>query len=180
LLARRSYPRGTRAKTPDRRTPHHPGGSRVLRNVGTTGPIHVQLTRAQRDAIFQEIAFAFECAADLPLMLEYGTGNITDRVEARDLIWRLQVAIALLDQLGWRETGDRDGYVLEVDTDVDEFAARIERYALVALEDNRRGLLAGSAELRATARRLIDVDLDALGAARTVQSAFRVARPTGD
>ncbi len=143
--------------------------------ASTDRPI-VILTRAQRDAIFEEIEFAFESARDLPFMLEYGADSICDRRDARELIWRLQVAGRLLDQLGWQERGNRDGYVLEVDADVDRFAARIESYALIALEDNRRGLCDSNDEVRATARRLIDVDLDALEAALVVRAAFKVAR----
>jgi hypothetical protein len=136
----------------------------------------VILTRAQRDAIFEEIEFAFESAGDLPFMLEHGRHSLCDRRDAREIIWRLRVAGRLLDQLGWQERGNRDGYVLELDADIDRFAARIESYALTALEDNRRGLLDSNDEVRATARRLIDVDLDALEAALVVRAAFRVAR----
>ena len=144
--------------------------------MASTDRPSVILTRAQRDAIFEEIEFAFESARDLPFMLEHGLESLCDRRDARDLIWRLQVAARLLDQLGWQERGNRDGYVLELDADVDRFAARIESYARIALEDNRRGLLDSNDEVRATARRLIDVDLDALDAALVVRSAFRVAR----
>jgi len=144
--------------------------------MATMEATSVVLTRAHRNAIFEEIDFAFQCARDLPFMLEHGADSICDRRDARDLIWRLQVAARLLDQLGWQQSGDRDGYVLEVDADVDRFAARIESYALAALEDSRRGLLAGSEQERATARRLIDGDLDALEAARVVRTAFKLAR----
>lgn len=139
-------------------------------------PICVTLTRVHRDAIFDEIDYVFESGRDLPFMLEHGAYSTCDRHEARDLIWRLQVAARLLDQLGWQRNGDRESYVLEVDAGIDRFAARIESYALVALEDNRRGLLEGDDEIRATARRLIDIDLDALKAARVIRAAFRVAR----
>ncbi len=135
----------------------------------------MMLTRAHRDAIFEEIEFAYESARDLPLMLEHGAHSSFDRHQARDLIERLEVATRLLDQLGWQQDGERDRYVLEVDADVDRFVARIERYALVALRDNRRGLLDGRNEVRASARRFIDIDLDALAAARVVRTAFRVA-----
>lgn len=136
----------------------------------------MQLTRAQRDAVFEEIAFAFECAASLPLMLEHGSHSLADRVDARELIWQLRVALRLLEQLGWQDKGNRDGYVLEVDEEVDQFAAGIERYALVALRDNSEGLVAHSDEVSAKVRRLIDADLDALGAARAVRDAFEFAR----
>ncbi len=144
--------------------------------VATNESTTIMLTRAHRDAIFEEIEFAFESARDLPVMLEHGAHNIFDRHEARDLIWRLQVATRLLEQLGWQRDGERDGYVLEVDEDVDRFAERIESYALVALNDNRRGLRDGNSEVRASARRLIDTDLDTLAAARVVRTAFRIAR----
>jgi hypothetical protein len=137
-------------------------------------PTSIILTRAHRDAIFEEIGFAFDAARDLPLMLEHGAYNIYDRREARDVIWRLEVAARLLDQLGWERDGNREGYVLEVDEDVDRFVARIESYALAALADNRRGLLEGNEEIRARVRRLIDTDLDALEAARVVRTAFRI------
>jgi hypothetical protein len=143
--------------------------------MATPEPTHVVITRAQRDAIFEEIDFAFECACELPLLLEYGPKSIGDRGYTRDLIWLLQVSLRLLDQLGWQRSGNRPGYVVEVDADVDRFAARLERYALVALEDNRRALLDGDVELRETARQLIDNDLDALEAARIVRAAYRDA-----
>jgi len=139
-------------------------------------PTSVVLTGAYRDAIFEEIEFVFESARNLPFMLAHGAASVSDRDEARDLIWRLQVAARLLDQLGWQQSGNRDRYVLELDEDLDRFAARIESYALLALEDNRRGLLDGNDEVRATARRLIDTDLDAFAAARVVRGAFTIGR----
>jgi hypothetical protein len=141
-------------------------------SIVTTEPTTVVLTLAQRNAIFQEIDFAFESARDLPFLLEYGAENIGDRMDARDLIWALQIAVRLLDQLGWRETGNRPGYVLDVDADTDRFAARMERYALVALEANRRGLLEDDEEQQASARQMIDGDLDTLEAARVIREAY--------
>jgi hypothetical protein len=139
----------------------------------TADPTHVVLTLAQRDAMFEEVAFTFEAARDLPFLLEHGAESVGERSDARDLIWQLQVALRVLDQLGWQQSGNRPGYVLEIDADIDRFAARIERYALVALEANRQGLLEGDEEQRATARELIDNDLDALEAVRLVRSAYR-------
>src|SRR5438477_13029636 len=106
----------------------------------TPGSVSVVLTSAHRDAIFEEIVFTFESAGDLPFMLEHGAESARDREDARDLVSRLRVAAGLLDQLGWQPSGDRDGYVLEVDGAVDGFAARIESFALAGLEYNRRGL----------------------------------------
>jgi hypothetical protein len=123
--------------------------------------------------IFEQIEFAFESARDLPLMLEHGADSVWDRVYTRDVIWQLGVAVRMLDQLGWQRAGNREGYVLDVDADVDRFVAEIERDALAALEDSRQGLLDGNDEVRASARRLIDDDLDALDAARTVRTVFR-------
>lgn len=133
----------------------------------------ITLTRAQRDVIFEEIEFVFESARDLSFMLEHGAESICDRIYARDLISRLGIASRILDQLSWRPGGDRDSYLLEVDAEVDSFVERIERYALAALEDMRPGLTDADDHIRASARRLIDFDLDALDAARTVRAAFR-------
>jgi hypothetical protein len=141
-------------------------------SIVTTEPKTAVLTLAQRDAIFQEIDFAFESARDLPFLLQYGAESLGDRIDARDLIWHLQVALRLLDQLGWGERGNRAGYVLEVDADTDRFAARMERYALIALEANRRGLLDDDEDQRASAQEMIDGDLDTLEAARVVRVAF--------
>jgi hypothetical protein len=140
--------------------------------IVTTEPSTVVLTLAQRNAIFQEIDFAFESARDLPFLLEYGAESIGDRLDARDLIWALQIALRVLDQLGWQERGNRTGYVLEVDADTDRFAARMERYALVALEANRRGLLEDDEEQQDSARQMIDGDLDTLEAARVIREAY--------
>jgi hypothetical protein len=134
------------------------------------------LTAANRDAIFGEVEFAFECAGDLPFMLEHGGENACDRDDARDLIARLHVAARLLDQLGWQPKGDRDEYVVEVDEAIDWFAARIESYALAGLEYNRQRLLTGDDEKRATTRRLVDSDLEKLEAARRLRTAFKIAR----
>jgi hypothetical protein len=138
--------------------------------------MNVVLTRAQRDAILEEIEFAFESAGDLPFLLEHGTESPRDRDDARELISRLHVAVRILDQLGWERSGDRDGYVLELDEDVDWFAKRIESFARAGLEYNRPGLLARDERARATTRRLLDADLAKLRAARVVRTAFRLAR----
>jgi hypothetical protein len=139
-------------------------------------PTSVVLTAANRDAIFEEVEFAIECAGDLPFMLEHGAERACDRDDARELVARLHVAVRLLDQLGWQRTGDRDDYVVEVDEETDWFAARVESYALAGLEYNRKGLATGDDEKRATARRLVDSDLEKLEAARRVRTAFKIAR----
>jgi hypothetical protein len=139
-------------------------------------PTRVILSRAHRDAIIDEVAFAFESASDLSFMLEHGAENSCDRDDARDLIWRLLAAVRLLDQLGWHMSGNQDNYVLEVDADIDRFAARLESEALGALKDNHPGLFANDDAVRAAARRLIDVDLDALSAAQAVRGGFKIAR----
>ena len=123
----------------------------------------------------EEIVFAFESAGDLPFMLEHGSESARDREDARELVTRLHVVVRLLDQLGWQRTGDREGYLLEVDEAVDWFAARIESFALAGLEYNRGGLSAGD-RVRARTQRLIDADLEKLRAARVVRAAFKVAR----
>jgi hypothetical protein len=139
--------------------------------MAATKPTSVVLTRAYRDAIFEEIEFAFESACDLPFMLEHAPGSTVDSEDARDLISRLQGAVGLLDQIGWQRSGDRDRYVIEVDDAVNWFAARIESFAVAALEYNRQGLLAGDDGVSATVRRLIDADLDKLHAARMLRAA---------
>jgi hypothetical protein len=143
-------------------------------------PTRVILTRDQRDAIFEEIEFAFERACGLPFMLEHGAGSSVDRDEARDLSAQVEVAVALLDQIGWEPTGDRDHYLIEVDEAVNRFAARIESFALAALDYNRKRLLMSGDGASATTRRLIDTDLEKLQAARTLRSAFKITRgPAG-
>jgi hypothetical protein len=136
----------------------------------------VVLTPAQRDAIFEEIVFAFDSAGDLPFMLEHAAEGERDREDARDLASRLHVAVALLDQIGWQARGDREGYVLKVDEAVDAFAARIESFALAGLEYNRKGLFAGEDHVRESTQRLIDADLEKLRAARVLRAGFKVAR----
>jgi hypothetical protein len=138
--------------------------------------ISVVLTRAQRDAILEEIEFAFESAGDLPFLLEHGAERQRDREDARDLISRLSVATRILDQLGWERSGNRDRYLLEVDEDVDWFAKRIESFAQAGLDYNRPKLFAGDERVRATSRRLLDADLAKLGAARVIRTAFKLAR----
>lgn len=136
--------------------------------MAATEPTSVILTTVQRDAIFKEIEFAFDCAGDLPFLLEHGAENGCDRDDARDLVTRLQVAIQLLDQLGWQPSGDRDSYVVDVDETVDWFATRMASYALAGLEHNRGGPVAGDDRTQAATRELIDADLEKLGAARVL------------
>jgi hypothetical protein len=138
--------------------------------------MNVVLSAAHRDAIFEEIEFAFDSAGDLPFMLEHGAESTRDRDDARELVSRLHVAVRLLDQLGWERRGDRDSYLLEVDEAVARFAERIERFALAGLEYNRAGLSAGDDRLRASTRQLIDTDLEKLKAARLLRDAFKVAQ----
>ncbi len=147
----------------------------------TTAPdsISIVLTPAHRHAILEEIEFAFESAGGLTFMLERGAENGRDRSDARTLVAQLQVAVELLDQLGWEQNGDRDGYVLKVDDAVDRFAERIEAVALAGLEYNRPRLFASDERVRDTTQRLIDSDLEKLRAARVVRTGFRVARELG-
>jgi hypothetical protein len=147
-----------------------------MADMAATKPMSVVLTRAHRDAIFAEIEFAFECACDLPFMLEHAPVSTVDSEDARDLITQLQVAVGLLDQIGWQRSGDSDRYVIEVDEAVNWFAARIESFALAALDYNRQGLLARGDRFSATVRRLIDADLEKLQAARILRSAFKNGR----
>lgn len=140
--------------------------------MATTRPATVTLARVHRDAIFEEIQFIFESACDLPFMLEHAAQNRVDSDDARDLIAHLHVAAGLLDQIGWQRSGEREDYCLELDEGLDEVAARIESFALAALEDNRRGLIASEHEASATVRRLIDADLEKLQAARIIRTAF--------
>jgi hypothetical protein len=144
--------------------------------VGTVGHTSVVLTRAHRDALLEEIQFAFACAGELPFMLEHAAHNAGDRVEARELVWRLRVGVRLLDQLGWQRKGEQDRYVVEVDEDIDRFAAGIAMFALASLEDSRRGLLDGDADAQTDARHVIDLDLDVLDAVRVVRTAFQLAQ----
>lgn len=138
--------------------------------------ISVVLTPAHRDAIHEEIEFAFESAGDLLFMLEHGDESERDRDDARDLVARLHVAVGMLDQLGWERRGEGDGYVLEVDEAVDSFAARIESFAIASLKYNRPRLFASDDSVRETTQRLIDADLEKLRAARKIRTAFRVTR----
>jgi hypothetical protein len=144
--------------------------------MASTKPTSVVLTRAHRDAIFDEIQFAFELAGDLPIILEHFPGSLVDREDAHRLVTHLQVAVRLLDQIGWRQSGDRDRYVIQVDEDVTCFAAWIESRALASLDFNRRGLLAGRDEVGRSVRHVIDADLEKLQAARVLRTAFMIGR----
>ncbi|HTX32837.1 MAG TPA: hypothetical protein VMD09_15745 [Solirubrobacteraceae bacterium] len=138
--------------------------------MATTQPTSVVLTRAHRDALFQEIEFAFEAAGGLPFMLEHAPGGPADSEGARDLIAQLQVAVRLLDQIGWQRTGDRDEYLIEVDEAVNAFALRIESFARAALEYNGERSRATADAPSEAVRRLIDTDLEKLQAARLLRS----------
>ena len=111
-----------------------------------------------------------------------------DRQWLRTIAWRLTVCARLLDQLGWQEHGDRDGYELAVDEDIERFMAHLGQSARQALEGGRKGLLAPRQayagyemtdeeweQHRAAVRELVDIDLDAIDAARIVQTAFQQA-----
>jgi hypothetical protein len=145
-------------------------------DVASGKPTNVMLTCAHRDAIFEEIEFAFELACDLPIILQDAPESAVDREDAHHLITQLQVAVGLLDQIGWQRSGDRDRYVIRVDEGVNWFASRIESHALAALDYNRRGLRARGDEVRASVRRLIDADLEKLQVARVLRTAFMIAR----
>jgi hypothetical protein len=145
-------------------------------DTSTRDRISVVLTLAHRDAILEEVEFAFEAAGDLLFMLERGAESERDRNDARDVVARLDVALGILDQLGWEPEGEREAYVLEVDEGVERFAARIERFALTGLEYNRPRLFAADDRVRETTERLIDTDLEKLRAARKIRTAFKLAR----
>jgi hypothetical protein len=147
-----------------------------MADMAATKPTSVVLTRAHRDAIYDEIEFAFESACDLPFMLEHAPASTVDSEHARDLVTQLQVAVGLLDQIGWQRSGDRDRYVIEVDEAIDWFAMRIERVALAALDYNRHALPDSGDGRRATVLRLIDADLEKLQAARILRTAFKITR----
>jgi hypothetical protein len=142
--------------------------------MASTNSTSVVLTRAHRDALFQEIEFAFEAAGGLPFMLERAAVSRIDSEDARDLVIQLQVAVGLLDQIGWEPTGDRDDYVIEVDEAVNAFAARIETFARAALEYNGQSSLV--VEPSGAVRRLIDADLEKLQAARILRNAHAQTR----
>ena len=143
--------------------------------AGTTST-RVILTRAQRNAIFEEIEFAFESACDLPFMLEHAPQSTVDTDDARDLVTGLQAAVGLLDQIGWERQGDRDRYAVEVDADVDTFAARIETFALAGLQYNGQGMPTSADQGSPSVRRLIEADREKLAAARALRTAFMIAR----
>lgn len=137
----------------------------------------VTLTLAHRDAVYEEIAFVFDSARQLSLYLTASEHDVSDRQWTRDLAERFATAVRLLDQLGWHERGDRLGYVLEVDADIARFMERLEGHATDALEDGRWELASDdwSGVDRPATIRQIDIDLDALNAARLVQAAYREA-----
>jgi hypothetical protein len=148
----------------------------------------VTLTREHRDAIHDQIQSVVGSAGDIHFYFERADADANDREWLRTIAWRLTVCVRLLDQLGWQEHGNGDSYQLTVDADIARFMADLEHTSRGALDDNRRDLLAPRQayacyemtdeeweQHRVDMRRLVDIDLDSIDAARRVQSAFREA-----
>jgi hypothetical protein len=147
----------------------------------------VTLVRAHRQAIYEEIESIFHLSTDLPLYLKSAGADVSDREWVKDYAQVLAVCGRVLDQLGWSEQDDHDGYELELDAGTIELMRRLGRNALAGLEESRENLANGGrskyyyrseaelAEELAAARRLVDLDLDGLDAARLASAAVHEA-----
>jgi hypothetical protein len=134
----------------------------------------IQLTREQRDAIYEEVENVMNAGGDLGVLFRRGPDQ-DDREWVLRFHRRLQAAIRLLDQVGWNRTGVRDSYALEIDADLVQFMCEMEGHALDALEDDRRDLDPADAEDLAVSCHLVDLDLAALSVARRAQAAYSEA-----
>jgi hypothetical protein len=142
----------------------------------------VTLSREHRNAIRDHITGYFDEAADLAELdrrPEY-------RELARQIIWRLSVSERVLDQIGWQPCATGDTYTLEPDSGIMALLDYIDKSAHGTIEDNRGWLSPrdpGSPytpeeyeDGAASARRMIDVDLDAIDAVRLVREATTEAK----
>jgi hypothetical protein len=138
----------------------------------------VTLTREHRDAIRNHISGYFDEADDLAGL----DTQHEDRDHARKIIWRLSVSVRVLDQIGWETHGTAGAYTLELDSEIVRLLDHIDRVAHGCIEDNRGWLsprdpassytTAQYEDGVASARRAMDIDLDAIDAARLVREAF--------
>jgi hypothetical protein len=126
----------------------------------------IALTREHRDAIWRHINLDISLSADL----EYYV-NDEDKRESREIVWRLQMCLRLMDQLGWREHDSRATYRVVVDADMARFMEVIADRAHGGLVDNRKLLYSEHRQddLQAV-RGWIDEELDALDAARRARA----------
>jgi hypothetical protein len=151
-------------------------------------PVRVTLTREHRDAIYEEIESVVGLSSDLHIYHRDAEFDLDDRRAFADIVWRLDVSVRLLEQLGWQVRGDRDSYELQVDADVARFMEKLDKHMRGALEEDREAVLSpADARLRygvteeewaeeiESRRRLIDLDLDGIDAARIVREAYREA-----
>jgi hypothetical protein len=134
----------------------------------SAGPAPVMtLTREHRDAIWRHINLDISLSADL----EYYV-NDEDKLESREIVWRLQMCLRLLDQLGWREDDSRATYRVEVDPDMARFMEVIADRAQGGLVDNRKLLYSEHRQDNLhEVRGWIDEELDTLDAARRARAA---------
>ena len=139
------------------------------RNAGPGAHVEVILSREQRDAVYEEVQSVVCLGDDLPLYFRNAYEDASDRDWIRAFAWRLSVAAAILDQLGWQQRGDPRGdnaqYALRVDDDVALFMERMEHNSRGCLEDDAD---AGDVPL-------VDLDLDGISAARLALDASRKA-----
>ena len=135
----------------------------------------VTLTREHRDAIREHISGYFHSGPDLALL----DTRPDNQDEARDIILRLSRSVRVLDQIGWQHDGTCDTYTLELDPETIRLLEYIDASARGSIHVNRDWLQPRQPGSRltpeqyeddaASARRMIDIDLDAVDAVRLVR-----------
>jgi hypothetical protein len=149
----------------------------------------VVLTREHRDPIYEEIVSVIHLGDDLPIYLTRGEFDTSDRDWLKAVNRKLAACTRLLDDLGWEQQGNRDSYELEVDQDIAQFMEELDRGARGALKDDSVNVSSRERDAAARVgvtftdeqwaeklrcrRRLVDVDLDSISAARVVRDAWK-------
>lgn len=146
----------------------------------------VTLTREHRNAIRDHIHGYLNEAGDLELM----SAAAIHGEDVRAMLDRLSVSADVLDQLGRERHGTADTYTLELDPEIVVLLDRIDRSARGTIEGNRDWLsprnpgspytLEQYAQSALLARQMIDVDLDAIDAARLVREALATKCAAGE
>lgn len=137
----------------------------------------VTLTREHRNAIRDHITGYFDEAGDLAEL-----DSQPEHAElARQIIWRLSASVRVLDQIGWAINGTADTYLLELDSEIVGLLEHIDKSAHGTIEANRGWLSPRDPSSPytpeqcedgvASARRMMDIDLDAIDAVRLVREA---------
>ena len=134
----------------------------------------VALTREHVAAIRSHIDCELTGAGDLKFHLQTG-----DTGRALGLLRALTASVRILDQIGWDH--DNAGCRLDLDDDTVWFMEHVEEASRGCLEHSRQALIDPQhpdepdgyhEELVRDARRLVDIDLDAIDAARLVREAL--------